>query len=90
MKVWGILRTDNKIVKDEVFDFEYKHVSDIPDINAILKRICYAMDLSCPILLKSHIRDLEHFNRVVFVADDFIESIWFDKFEIEILREKKS
>ena len=39
--------------------------------------------------LKKHLKELEDFSRVVFRADDFMEPVDFDKFEIEIFYPKK-
>ena len=38
---------------------------------------------------KKHLKELEDFSRVVFRADDFMEPVDFDKFEIEIFYPKK-
>ncbi|MFR0882855.1 MAG: hypothetical protein ACLSH5_06180 [Christensenellales bacterium] len=40
-------------------------------------------------MLKKHLKELEDFSRVVFRADDFMEPVDFDKFEIEIFYPKK-
>ena len=42
-----------------------------------------------PVLLKKHVRDLLQFRRTVFYPADFMESVEFDRFEIEIFPEKK-
>ena len=39
--------------------------------------------------LRKHVNDLARFSRVVFKPADFIESVDFDEFEIEVLSEKK-
>ena len=55
----------------------------------ILHELCQALDLSRPVLLNKHIRELQNFSHTVFRRSDFMEPIAFDTFEIEILREKK-
>ncbi len=89
MRVWGILRTDGKIVRDIVLEFDYKSISDVPDPMILLKDLCYELDLACPVLLQKHRRDLNDFGRAIFKSDDFMEPITFDRFELEILRDKK-
>ena len=89
MKLWALIKTDNRTVSDKVFEFDLPIPGDAAGWHSVIKEITGDFDLSCPILLKKHVQDLAHFNRVTFKADDFIESVDFDKFEIEILREKK-
>lgn len=47
------------------------------------------MDLSVPVILTRHVRDLETFQRAVFRETDFMERIDFDRLDVEILPEEK-
>lgn len=40
-------------------------------------------------MMSKHLRELRQFSRTVFYAADFMESVGFDRFEIEIFPEKK-
>ena len=55
----------------------------------ILHDLCQALDLARPVVLEKHVRELDQFSHTVFRQSDFMESIVFDRFEIEIFPEKK-
>ena len=56
----------------------------------VLHELCQALDLSRPVILEKHIRELGQFSHTIFRQSDFMEPILFDRFEIEIFPEKKS
>ena len=56
---------------------------------AVLTDLAKPLDLACPVLLNKHVQELARFNRTVFTPADFIESVSFDQFELEIFPEKK-
>ncbi len=58
--------------------------SDAEDWSRLIAEIVKPLDLACPVLLNKHVQELERFNRTWF-----IESIPFDRFELEIFPEKK-
>lgn len=55
----------------------------------VLHELCQALDLARPVVLEKHIRELDQFSHTVFRASDFMEPIFFDRFEIEIFPDKK-
>ena len=55
----------------------------------VLHELCQALDLSRPVVLEKHIRELDQFSHTIFRQSDFMEPIPFDRFEIEIFPEKK-
>jgi hypothetical protein len=88
MKIWGIIRSEQSIEKDVVLEFENQNRDEIRDWERIIGETARALDLSRPVILKKHIRELQNFSRTVFKQADFMENIFFDKFEIEIFPEK--
>jgi hypothetical protein len=52
--------------------------------------ICVEFDMPRPIVLNKHLRDIREFLVVKFLPDDFIEKVYFEKFEVEIFIEKKN
>lgn len=90
MRIWGIMRKGHKIQKDAVVNCDIKLASEVDDWSDIIGELCTELDLSRPVLLKKHSEELLKFNRTVFVPSDFMESVKFDKFEIELLIEKRS
>ena len=63
--------------------------SDAEDWGRMIADIAKPLDLACPVLLNKHVQELARFNRTWFTQADFIESIAFDRFELEIFPEKK-
>ena len=50
-----------------------------------LVEACHTMDVPAPIWLNKHDNEFEQFRRTAFTGDHFIESINFDRMEIEFL-----
>ena len=48
-----------------------------------LSALCAILDISRPLLLEKHEREWSEFSQTSFTADHFVESIPFDKIEIE-------
>jgi len=89
MKLWGILRTKQKIVQDVVQEFEGGRPTDAAGWTPVIGEICASLDLSRPVLLEKHVNELARFSRTIFLPGDFMESVPFDRFEIEIFPEPK-
>ena len=70
-------------------EFSLARPLDAEGWNRILVDLCKPLDLACPVLLNKHVQELAQFNRTVFSPGDFMESVSFDRFEIEIIPEKK-
>lgn len=81
MKFWGKLKTEDRILKDIMVNSD--------GLRNAVADICDKFDLSKPVILDKHINEAKSFNRTVFYTDDFIESVPFDSFEIEIIATKK-
>jgi len=86
MKLWGILRSKQKIIAS--------HVSEIPERNGpyppewlhdAIGEICSTLDIARPVVLEKHANDFSRFSRVIFKKDDFIEKVAFDQLEIELI-----
>ncbi len=70
-------------------EFSLARPSDLEGWMPILHDLCQALDLSRPVVLSKHIRELEQFSHTVFRQSDFMETVPFDRFEIEIFPENK-
>ena len=84
MKVWGRTRRDNRTLQSETVTVQVKSALDVEDWSEPLSRLCQRMNLSRPVILKKHVRDLTQFNHAVFYPQDFMEPVDFDRFEIEV------
>ena len=88
MKIWAKILKHHKTINEAVREFPARP-SDAEGWNRILAELAKPLDLACPVLLEKHVQELARFNRTVFAQSDFIESVSFDKFEVEIITEKK-
>ena len=84
-RLWGILRRKQRIWQDTVVESEGMDASAAQEA---LNDLCYKLDIPRPIWLDKNTDEIERFGRTAFAADSFIESIAFDRLEIEFLREK--
>ena len=89
MRIWAKTIQHQRIQTDVVREFSLARPAVLEEWIPVLHELCQALDLSRPVLLEKHVRELERFNRTVFRPSDFMEPVPFDRFELEILIEKK-
>ncbi len=89
MKIWAKVLTQHKIVQDTVEEFSLTRPVDADGWRPVIGTLCKPLDLAVPVILDKHVKDLQRFSRTVFSPSDFMESVAFDRFEIEIFPEKK-
>jgi hypothetical protein len=89
MKIWGIVRTNQKIVQNHVLNWEQPMPRTEGAWLKVLDELCQTLSLARPILMKKHMRELHQFSRTVFFPADFMEDVAFDRFEIELFEQKK-
>lgn len=85
LRVWGIIRKNNKILKDMVADYAGDDIREIDMLHHCIQRICYDFDLQRPMWLPKNQREYEDYRRILLTQDNFIEPIDFDVLELEIL-----
>lgn len=88
MKVWAKVMRGDKILRDVIYE------ADLPltqaGFQALMQEVSYKLDIATPVLLATHLKHLERFNRVKFLARDFIEDVDFDLLIVErVLDDKK-
>ncbi|MDO4835593.1 MAG: hypothetical protein Q4B07_03950 [Clostridia bacterium] len=89
MRIWAKTIQHQKIQSEVVREFSLARPSDLEGWMPVLHELCQALDLSRPVVLEKHVRELDQFSHTVFRSSDFMEPIRFDRFEIEIFPEKK-
>ena len=89
MKLWGTIRKDNRMIRDTTAEFPGRLPTQVDSWDDVIGVLCRELDLSRPVLLKKHVRDILEFSRAVFKPGDFMEDVDFDRFEVEIFIEKK-
>ena len=88
MKIWATVKKKQKITGDVVLEIPGERPETIAAWEEILTEVCHDLHLSRPIMLNKHLAQLVNFARTTFLPADFIETVTFDRFEIEIFPEK--
>ena len=81
MKIWAKLMKDGKIKKQFVYERDESIVYS--KFFEYLTDISQKLDVSTPVLLKTHIFNFAKFNRVKFLPKDFVESLPYDQLLLE-------
>lgn len=81
IRIWAKVLKDNKIIKQTVY--EKVGTTDYSEFFSYVREICETLDIATPVLIKTHLFNYAKYNSVKFVADDFVESISFDKLILE-------
>ena len=89
MKIWAKTITDHKIQSEVVQEFASARPVDLEGWTPVITDLVKPLDLAVPVVLPKHIAELQKFSRTVFKPQDFMESVPFHAFEIEIFPEKK-
>lgn len=79
IKIWGKILSNEKVIKSKTITVDEKSTSFFD----MLKDLCQSLNIPTPVLLDKHVYDFNLFNICWFKADDFIESVIFDRFVLE-------
>ena len=85
VRLWGILRKKHKIMQDVVVEVDR---ADLEGAREAVDLCCYQLDIPRPLWLPKHEADMERFGRTLFLPEHFVESVSFDRFEVEFLKER--
>jgi hypothetical protein len=83
LRVWGIIRIKEKIATDAVVALENATLDEA------LEALCLKLDIPRPVVLKKHRSEFIKFFRTRFAPDDFMETVNFAGFEVELLHDRK-
>ena len=78
-RLWIRLVRHHRIAKQETVDCPWG------DQREALREACHEMDVPAPIWLNKNEKEFEQFHHTAFTADSFVETIPFDRMEIEFL-----
>lgn len=81
IKIWAKIIVDNKITKDIIYESVDNYTRE--EFFDHLSDICHQLNIPTPVLISNHYETYENFNMVKFLPRDFVESVDFDKLEIE-------
>lgn len=87
MRLWGIIRKNQKIAFQHIAPLASAQLSDVIDA---LDEIVHKLDLSRPMLLEKHENELALYGKTSFLPRDFMDAVSLDRFEIEILFDEKA
>ncbi len=83
VRIWLKVIKDNKIVEQTIYErdekFTYSHFIEY------VSEGCYNLDISTPVIIKTHLFNFAKYNGVKFVPSDFLEKVDFDSLFIENL-----
>lgn len=86
-RMWGKLFANNHLLADSTICNDHPNESRTHKVFAALEILCHDFDLSNPIWLDSNITEFKQLGKTRFKQDNFIETIDFDYFEIELIEE---
>lgn len=81
IRLWAKTMINQKIEKSIIYESIDKFSVDTFHLH--MQQICHTLDISTPVILKTHIQNLINFNTVSFLPRDFVENVNFDKLVIE-------
>ena len=81
VKIWAKVLKNDKIIKQYVF--EKQGEIDYSEFFDYVREICEKLDVTTPIIIKTHLFNYAKYNNVRFTQSDFIERIAFDKLVLE-------
>ena len=79
--IWAKLMKDGKILKQVTYRRDDKF--SYSQFFVYLTDICEELDISTPVLLKTHIFNYAKFSTVRFIPRDFVERVDFDKLVLD-------
>ncbi len=81
VRIWAKVMKEHRIINQCVY--ENFDPLDYSRFNEYLRDICERLDISTPVMIKTHIFNYAKYNNVKFVKDDFLEPVDFDKLVLE-------
>ncbi|MBQ9950512.1 MAG: hypothetical protein IJO93_07330 [Clostridia bacterium] len=89
MRLWGRLYTDGEKQREGLITVNIRKKEELTmheaELTNALAQLAYDMDLERPVMVKKHWRDLYEFSRVVFLPQDFMDSVDFDRLVVEVI-----
>lgn len=74
------------IIVEEKAEYQDESMSFSEKLTACLVDICKKMDIQVPIWMSKNTRELANFQKTFFTDEQFMEKVYFDRFEIEMKR----
>lgn len=69
----------------KIIDADYLYDPEKDDLLDVFDEFCHKTDVPHPMILQSHMEDFADFGRMRLHPADFIESVAFDRLDVEII-----
>lgn len=86
-RMWGKLFYHHHLLADSVVCNDHPDMTRTHKIFEGLETLCHDFDIQNPIWLDSNIEEFKRVGKTRFHQDNFIETIDFDYFELQIIEE---
>jgi hypothetical protein len=80
----GKLYVENKRIKEAAVEDNDEGHNFRDKLEKCLIDLCAELDIPVPLWLKKNTRELAIFRRTFFSSEQFIDKVWFEKFEIRL------
>lgn len=80
-RLWARIMKKQRVERQQTVDCAWDEVEEG------LTRLCHEMDIPRPLWLNKHYREMNDFRRTHFLPEHFMESVPFDRMEIEYLED---
>ncbi len=84
MTLNGKLMVEGKIVRESNSTDNDNEHSFRDKLENCLVELCLNLEIPVPLWLKKNTHELGIFRKTFFTTEQFIEKVWFDKFEIQL------
>lgn len=84
MTLNGKLMVEGKIVRESTSEDNDGEHSFRDKLEYCLVELCSSLEIPVPLWLKKNTRELAVFRKTFFTSEQFMDKVWFDKFEISL------
>jgi len=82
MKLEGRLFTANRLLSEATVEQPTTGGRLVPQIEKCLVELCHRLEIPVPLWLDKNTHEFARFHQTIFFAEQFIEPIRFDRFQI--------
>ncbi|HEX2946871.1 MAG TPA: hypothetical protein VHT96_13035 [Clostridia bacterium] len=80
----GKIIIEGRLVREASAEDDEREHSFRDKLEKCLIDLCAGMEIPVPLWLKKNTRELAIFRKTFFTPEQFVEKVWFDKFEIKL------
>jgi pectin methylesterase-like acyl-CoA thioesterase len=84
LTLYGKLFLEGKLIREAEAGDDEAGRSFRDSLENCLLGLCASLEIPAPLWLKKNTREFAVFRRTFFTREQFIEKVWFDKFEISL------